>query len=59
MSNKKAAARTKKDMSKWAWQWMLMKQYKVGYIMVAPFMILFLIFTIIPMVGSFLVSFAS
>lgn len=59
MSNKKAAARAKNDMSKWAWQWMMMKQYKVGYIMVAPFMIMFLIFTIIPMIGSFLVSFTS
>ena len=26
MSNKKAAAR--KDISKWSWQWMMMKQYK-------------------------------
>lgn len=59
MSNKKAVARTKKDMSKWAWQWMMMKQYKVGYIMVAPFMIMFLIFTIVPMIGSFIVSFTS
>lgn len=59
MSNKKAVARTKKDMSKWAWTWMMMKQYKVGYIMVAPFMIMFLIFTIVPMIGSFLVSFTS
>ena len=57
MSNKTAAAR--KDKSKWSWQWMMMKQYKVGYIMIAPFMILFFIFTIIPMIGSFLVSFTS
>ena len=57
MSNKKAVAR--KDMSKWAWTWMMMKQYKIGYVMVAPFVITFLIFTAIPMVGSFLVSFTS
>jgi len=57
MSNKKAVAR--KDMSKWAWTWMMMKQYKIGYVMVAPFIITFLIFTAIPMVGSFLVSFTS
>lgn len=57
MSNKKATAR--KDMSRWSWTWMMMKQYKVGYIMIAPFMIMFLIFTVIPMVGSFLVSFTS
>lgn len=57
MSNKKAAVR--KDISKWSWQWMMMKQYKIGYVMVAPYMILFFIFTLLPVIGSFLVSFTS
>lgn len=58
MSQKKAVARDK-TMTKRGWTWMLMKQYKVGYIMIAPFMILFFIFTIIPVGASLLVSFTS
>lgn len=46
MSNKKAVAR--KEMSRWGWTWMMMKQYRIGYLMIAPFMIMFFIFTIIP-----------
>lgn len=57
MLNKKPAAR--KDMSKWSWQWMMMKQYKVGYVMIAPFLILYLVFTFVPMVASFFISFTS
>lgn len=57
MSEKKAVARGEK--SRWAWTWMMMKQYRIGYLMIAPFMILFFIFTIIPVVGSLLFSFTS
>lgn len=57
MSEKKAVAR--KDVSRWSWTWMMMKQYRIGYLMVAPFMIVFFIFTIIPVVASLLFSFTS
>lgn len=57
MSEKKAVARGEK--SRWAWTWMMMKQYRIGYLMIAPFMILFFIFTIIPVAGSLLFSFTS
>ena len=57
MSEKKAVARTEK--SRWAWTWMMMKQYRIGYLLIAPFMILFFIFTIIPVAGSLLFSFTS
>lgn len=57
MSEKKAVAR--KDISKWGWTWMMMKQYRIGYLMIAPFMIIFFIFTIIPVVASLLLSFTS
>ena len=55
MSNKKAVAR--KEMSRWGWTWMMMKQYRIGYLMIAPFMIMFFIFTIIPVAASLLLSF--
>lgn len=57
MANKKAVAR--KEMSRWGWTWMLMKQYRIGYLMIAPFMILFFIFTIVPVVASLFFSFTS
>ena len=57
MSNKKAVAR--KEMSRWGWTWMMMKQYRIGYLMIAPFMIMFFIFTIIPVAASLLLSFTS
>lgn len=57
MSEKKAVAR--KDVSRWSWTWMMMKQYRIGYLMIAPFMIIFFIFTIIPVAASLLLSFTS
>lgn len=57
MSEKKAVAR--KDISRWGWTWMMMKQYRIGYLMIAPFMIIFFIFTIIPVVASLFFSFTS
>ena len=52
---KKAVAR--KDMTKWQWTLKEMKRNRVGYFMVAPFMILFTIFTILPVVLSVVISF--
>ena len=52
---KKAVART--EMTKWQWTLKEIKRNRVGYFMVAPFMILFTVFTILPVVLSIVVSF--
>lgn len=45
------------NMTRAQWTWHLMKQYKLGYVMVAPFMLLFCTFTVIPVFASIFVSF--
>lgn len=45
------------DMSKAAWTWREMKKNKTAYIMLAPFMILFFIFTVFPVFLSIALSF--
>ena len=59
MSQKTAAKKavSRKDMTKWQWTLKEMKRNRVGYFMVAPFMILFTIFTVLPVVLSVVVSF--
>lgn len=47
------------DMSMAAWTWKEMKRNKVAYALIAPFMILFFIFTVIPVVLSLLLSFTT
>ena len=66
MSKKTAAtasggehAVSRKDMTRAQWVWKEMKTNKTGYFMVAPFMIIFLIFTVIPVVLSIFLSFTS
>ena len=56
--SKKVASQTatRTDMTKAQWTWFQMKQHKVAYFMVAPFMIIFLIFTVIPVVASLFLS---
>ena len=54
-TNKKAVAR--KDMTKAQWIWKEMKRNWVGYVMVAPFVILFTIFTVVPVLLSIAFSF--
>ncbi len=49
----------RRDMTKAQWTWHQMKQYKVAYLMVAPFMLIFFIFTVIPVVASLALSFTS
>ena len=44
VNNKKAVAR--KDMTKAQWVWKEMKRNWVGYVMVAPFLIMFIAFTV-------------
>lgn len=61
MSQKTEAKRpvSRKDMTKAQWTWKEMKRNKVAYVMIAPFMILFIIFTAIPVILSLLLSFTS
>ena len=50
---------SRKDMTRAQWTWKEMKSNKTAYLMVAPFMIIFLIFTVIPVVLSIFLSFTS
>ena len=50
----KAVSRT--DMTRAQWIWKEMKVNKVAYLMVAPYMILFTIFTVLPVVLSAIIS---
>ena len=54
-AKKKAVSR--KDMTKAQWIWKEMKRNKVAYLMVAPYMIVFTCFTVLPVVLSILISF--
>lgn len=56
MARKAKEATNHGNMTKAQWTWHLMKRYKIGYIMVIPFMALFFIFTVIPVVASMAVS---
>ena len=60
MSNTAAAKKrpvSRKDMTKAQWTWKEIKRNKTAYFMVAPFMILFFIFTVLPVVLSVVLSF--
>ncbi len=54
-AQKKAVAR--KNMTKAQWTWKEMKRNWVAYAMVAPFMILFTVFTVLPVLLSVVISF--
>lgn len=55
--NDELAAVSRSDMTRRQWIWKEMKKNKVAYLMVAPYMILFAIFTILPVVLSIVISF--
>ena len=59
MSAKTAAKKavSRKDMTMLQWTWKEMKRNRVGYAMAAPFMILFTLFTVAPVVLSIVISF--
>ncbi|MBO7403370.1 MAG: sugar ABC transporter permease [Clostridia bacterium] len=59
MSKNEKQAKTRHEMTKAEWTWFLVKRNKTAYFMIAPFMILFFIFTIIPVVLSLVLSFTS
>ncbi len=54
-AKKKAVAR--KDMSRAQWTWKEMKRNKVAYLMVAPYMLIFSCFTVLPVLLSIVISF--
>ena len=49
----------RRDISKFKWTMMQMKQHKVAYLMIAPFFILFFIFTVVPVLLSIILSFTT
>lgn len=55
MSSKKAVIRT--DMTRAQWTWKEMKKNWVGYVMVAPYMLIFSLFTVVPVLLSIVISF--
>ena len=55
MSSKKAVIRT--DLTRAQWTWREMKKNWVGYVMVAPYMLIFTLFTVVPVVLSIVISF--
>jgi multiple sugar transport system permease protein len=57
MAKEKAVIRT--DMSRFRWTLLEMKKNKVAYLMIAPFFILFTLFTIVPVVLSLILSFTN
>ena len=44
------------EMSKFAWTWKEMKNNKTAYFMLAPFLLLFIIFTVLPVILSVILS---
>lgn len=56
-AEKQAVAR--KDMTMGQWVWKEMKRNKIAYLMVAPYMILFCIFTVLPVLLSIVLSFTN
>lgn len=56
-TKKKAVARN--EMTKWQWTWSEIKRNKIAYLMIAPFMIIFTLFTVVPVVVSMVLSFTN
>ena len=56
-AEKQAVAR--KDMTMGQWIWKEMKRNKIAYLMVAPYMLLFCIFTVLPVLLSMVLSFTN
>ncbi len=49
----------RKEKSKLQWTWIEMKKYKVAYAMIAPFFLLFFVFTVVPVLLSVVLSFTT
>ncbi len=48
---------SRSEMTKFQWTWKEIKRNKVAYFMVAPFMLLFFVFTVLPVIFSIFLSF--
>ena len=59
VKEQKAKPVSRKDMTKAQWTLREMKKNKAGYFMVAPFFILFFVFTVVPVFLSMILSFTS
>ena len=61
MSNKTAEKRavSRKDMTMAQWTWKEMKKNWVAYLMVAPYMLIFCVFTVLPVLLSAVISFTN
>ena len=61
MSKKTAEVKavSRKDMTRLQWTWKEMKRNKVAYLMVAPYFLIFALFTVVPVVVSIIVSFTN
>ena len=55
----KKVATSRSEMTKGQWLWKEMKRNKVAYIMVAPFMLIFSLFTVVPVLLSIVISFTN
>lgn len=55
----KKQAVVRKDISRAQWTWKEMKRNKMAYLMVAPYMLVFTCFTVLPVVLSFVISFTN
>jgi len=49
--------KTRREMTKAEWTWFLVRRNKTAYFMIAPFLLLFFLFTVIPVAASLLLSF--
>lgn len=58
-TNNVKVQKSRKEMTKWEWTLHEMKRTRVGYLMIAPFLLMFLIFTVVPVALSILLSFTS
>lgn len=50
---------SRKDMTLAQWTWKEMKRNKTAYLMIAPFLMIFILFTVFPVVLSLVISFTS
>ena len=57
MSKKQAVVN--KEMTRAQWTWKEMKKHKVAYAMVAPYMLIFTLFTVVPVLLSMVISFTN
>ncbi len=55
--NTEKQVKTRHEMTKAEWTWFLVKKNKTAYFMVLPFMLIFVLFTVVPVVASLFLSF--